>query len=80
VSADELAQIERLVNAEIRANAPAETRVMGFDPGQINYLKAMAEAGLGQGEIDKIELLGTPLEQCIMKYKPNERMAELYKL
>jgi uncharacterized protein (DUF362 family) len=56
------------------------TRVMGFDPGQINYLKAMAEAGLGQGEIDKIELLGTPLEQCIMKYKPNERMAELYKL
>lgn len=56
------------------------TRVMGFDPRQINYLNAMAAAGLGQGEYDKIELLGTPLEQCIMKYRPNERMAELYKL
>lgn len=56
------------------------TRVMGFDPRQVNYLNAMAEGGLGQGEYDKIQLLGTPLEQCITKYKPNERMAELYKL
>jgi uncharacterized protein (DUF362 family) len=56
------------------------TRVMGFDPGMINYLNAMAAAGLGQGEPDKIQLLGTPLDQCVMKYKPNERMAELYKL
>lgn len=56
------------------------TRVMGFDPRMINYLNAMAAAGLGQGDTDKIQLLGTPLEQCIMKYKPNERMAELYKL
>jgi uncharacterized protein (DUF362 family) len=56
------------------------TRVMGFDPRQINYLNAMAEAGLGQGDYGSIHLLGTPLEQCITKYKPNERMAELYKL
>ena len=56
------------------------TRVMGFDPRTINYLNAMAAVGLGQGEYDKIQLLGTPLEQCITKYKPNERMAELYKL
>jgi len=56
------------------------TRVMGFDPRQVNYLNAMAEGGLGQGDDGKIELLGTPLEQCITKYKPNERMAELYKL
>ncbi|MGA3159521.1 MAG: alanine--tRNA ligase, partial [Steroidobacteraceae bacterium] len=31
VSAEELTSIERLVNAEIRANEPAETRVMDFD-------------------------------------------------
>ncbi len=31
VSAEELIAIERLVNAEIRANAPAETRVMGYE-------------------------------------------------
>jgi uncharacterized protein (DUF362 family) len=56
------------------------TRVMGFDPRMINYLNAMAAAGLGQGDPGKIQLLGTPLDQCVMKYKPNERMAELYKL
>lgn len=55
------------------------TRVMGFDPKTINYLAAMSEAGMGQGNIDRIHLLGTPLEQCVMPYKPNERMAELYK-
>jgi len=31
VSAEELRQVERLVNAEIRANAPAETREMPYD-------------------------------------------------
>ncbi len=56
------------------------TRVMGFDPKIVNYLNSMAEAGMGQGDPAKIRLLGTPLEQCITKYRPNERMAELYKL
>lgn len=56
------------------------TRVMGFDPGRINYLNAMSQGGLGQGDIDRIQLVGTPIEQCITPYKPNERMAELYKL
>jgi uncharacterized protein (DUF362 family) len=56
------------------------TRVMGFDPRMVNYLMAMSAAGLGQGDDNKIQLLGTPLDQCITKYKPNERMAELYKL
>ena len=55
------------------------TRVMGFDPKTINYLATMAEAGMGQGDYAKIQLLGTPLDQCICKYKPNEEMAELYK-
>ena len=56
------------------------TRVMGFDPRIVNYLNAMAEAGMGQGDDGKIQLLGTPLDQCVTKYKPNQRMAELYKL
>ena len=31
VTARELTEIERLVNAQVRANAPSETRVMGYD-------------------------------------------------
>jgi uncharacterized protein (DUF362 family) len=56
------------------------TRVMGFDPRIVNYLNAMADAGMGQGDPAKIEVLGAPVEECVTKYKPNERMAELYKL
>jgi uncharacterized protein (DUF362 family) len=56
------------------------TKIMGFDPKRVNYLTAMAEGGMGQGDFGKIRLLGTPIEQCLTKYKPNEKMAELYKL
>jgi uncharacterized protein (DUF362 family) len=56
------------------------TRVMGYDPKIVNYLNAMAEAGMGQGDPAKIEVLGSPVEECVMRYKPNERMAELYKI
>lgn len=55
-------------------------RLMGFDPKRVNYLTAMAEAGMGQGEIEKIQLLGASFEQCFCKYKPNKKMAELYQL
>jgi uncharacterized protein (DUF362 family) len=56
------------------------TKIMGFDPKRVNYLSAMAAAGMGQGDLDQIKLIGTPLEQCLTRYKPNEKMAELYKL
>jgi len=54
------------------------TKIMGFDPSQIMYLSAMAEAGIGQGDLDKIEVLGTPLEQCQYHFKPHEKMVEPY--
>jgi uncharacterized protein (DUF362 family) len=56
------------------------TRIMAFDPKRVNYLTAMAEAGMGQGDLGKIRLVGTPLDACLTKFKPNEKMAELYKL
>ncbi|MGB2865876.1 MAG: DUF362 domain-containing protein [Sedimentisphaerales bacterium] len=56
------------------------TKLMGFDPGKIMYLASMAEAGMGQGDLDKIEVLGTPAEQCQYHFKPNERLIEPYGL
>lgn len=55
------------------------TRIMGFDPQKILYLRALREGGLGQGDQEKITLLGTPLDQCLYKFKPNKRLAEFYK-
>jgi uncharacterized protein (DUF362 family) len=54
------------------------TRLMGFDPEQITYLSAMAEAGMGQGDPDKVEVLGTPAEQCQYKFKPHRKLIEAY--
>ena len=56
------------------------TKIMGFDPNRVLYLSAMTEAGMGQGEIEKINVLGTPLDQCLYHFKPHEEMAKLYKL
>jgi uncharacterized protein (DUF362 family) len=56
------------------------TKIMGFDPTQIMYMTAMAEAGMGQGDLTKIEVLGTPVEQCQFHFKPNKRMVEPYGL
>jgi len=56
------------------------TKIMGFDPEKIMYLTAMAEAGMGQGNLDKIKVLGTPLNQCRYHFKPHNRMVEPYNL
>ncbi|MCK4466605.1 MAG: DUF362 domain-containing protein, partial [Bacteroidales bacterium] len=50
------------------------TKIMGFDPKRVLYLSAMMEAGYGQGEIERINVLGTPLNQCLYNFKPHEEM------
>lgn len=55
-------------------------KIMGFDPGQILYLNAMAEAGMGQSDLAQMNLIGASLEQCQCHYKPAARMAEAYEL
>lgn len=56
------------------------TTVMGFDAQKILYLSAMTKAGMGQGDMAKIRVLGTPLDQCRYKFKPHKHVAEVYKL
>lgn len=56
------------------------TKLMGFDPTQIMYLASMAEAGMGQGDLGKIEVLGTPAEQCQFHFKPHRKLIEPYGL
>ena len=56
------------------------TKIMGFDPKRVLYLASMNEAGMGQGDLDKIRVVGTPLDQCLYKFKAHEKMTELYGL
>jgi uncharacterized protein (DUF362 family) len=56
------------------------TKIMGFDPQRILYLAAMTKAGMGQGAMEKIKVIGTPVEQCLYKFKTSKKIAEVYKL
>jgi uncharacterized protein (DUF362 family) len=56
------------------------TTIMGFDPARILYLKAMADAGLGQGDLAKVQIVGAPLDDCRFKFKIHKEMADIYGL
>jgi uncharacterized protein (DUF362 family) len=44
-------------------------RLMGFDSKKILYLSAMTEAGMGQGNLDKIRVLGNRIDECSYRFK-----------
>ena len=69
-----------LAGVDALATDTLATHVMGFDPGKVNYLTTMAEAGMGQGDLSKIRTLGTPLAECLYHFKVDEKTAEIYGL
>jgi len=44
-------------------------RLMGYDSKKIMYLSAMTDAGMGQGNLDKIKVLGDRVEDCSYRFK-----------
>lgn len=54
--------------------------VMGFDPNIIPYLKFLNQGGFGQGNINEIKVIGTPVDQCKMKFKPSDQSARVFNL
>lgn len=56
------------------------TKIMGFDPTQILYLSSMNEAGMGQGDLDKINVIGANLNKCLFRFKPHSLLVEPYGL
>jgi len=69
-----------LVSLDPLAMDTLATKLMGFDPTKIMYLASMAEAGMGQGDLEKIEVLGTPAEQCQHHFKAHRKLIEPYGL
>jgi len=54
--------------------------VMGFDPEMIPYLNFLNQGGFGQGNINEIKVIGTPVSQCKMKFKPSDQSAKVFNL
>jgi len=45
--------------------------LMGFDPKDIGHLYFCGQMGLGEGDLRKIEILGEPLDEHRLKFKPH---------
>jgi uncharacterized protein (DUF362 family) len=56
------------------------TKIMGFDPTEILYFSSMHKAGMGQGDLDKINIIGTGLQDVQYQFKPHTAMVEPYGL
>jgi len=44
-------------------------RLMGYNAKKILYLSSMADAGMGQGDLDKITVLGNKIDECSYRFK-----------
>lgn len=56
------------------------TKIMGFNPNDVLYLQSMYEAGMGQGDFEKINVIGAKVNDCLFKFKPNSMLVEPYGL
>jgi uncharacterized protein (DUF362 family) len=45
--------------------------LMGFDPQSIGYLYFCSQDELGEGDINKIKIIGTPLDECMHVFRPH---------
>jgi uncharacterized protein (DUF362 family) len=46
--------------------------LMGFDPQSIGYLYFCSQDGLGEGDINNLNIVGTPLEECRHAFRPHQ--------
>lgn len=53
--------------------------LMGFDFAQVGYIWFAAQAGIGEGDLSKIEILGEKVTDHIRKYRPHDRIQFQYK-
>jgi len=44
-------------------------RLMGYNAKKILYLNSMTEAGMGQGDLEKITVLGNRIDECSYRFK-----------
>ncbi len=53
--------------------------LMGFDLAKVGYIWFAAQAGIGQGDLGKIDILGEEVQDHIRKYRPHDRVENQYK-
>ncbi len=52
--------------------------IMGVDFHRVGYLHYCAEQGLGEGDLNRIEVLGDPVSDCVRPFKLHRAVSEQY--
>jgi uncharacterized protein (DUF362 family) len=50
--------------------------LMGIDYAKVGYLNYCAQAGLGEGDLQKIEIVGAPIAEHVRRYKLADNIDE----
>jgi len=53
--------------------------LMGFDYRKIGHMVFAAQAGMGQMELEHIEILGPPISEAARSYQPHDNIEQQYK-
>jgi len=53
--------------------------LMGFDFNKVAYLRFCGEAGIGQADLGKMEILGERMKDHVRTYRPADNIAEQYR-
>ncbi|GMU23896.1 MAG: hypothetical protein AMXMBFR13_39740 [Phycisphaerae bacterium] len=54
-------------------------QLMGFDFAKVGYLTFCAKAGMGEADLNRIEVLGPNPADLVRAYKPHENIAQQYR-
>jgi uncharacterized protein (DUF362 family) len=46
-------------------------KIMGFDPLDVGYLHYLDEQGIGVADLDRVKVVGAPIEDLSMRFKPH---------
>ena len=63
-----------LVSPDWLAADRVAVQLMGIDFGKIGYLNYCAQAGMGQADLERIEILGEPLARHLRQYKLHDNI------
>ena len=58
-----------VVSADYVAADAVGAALMGIEPGTIGYLTYLADAGIGEADPNKMEILGEPVAKLAKKYQ-----------
>ena len=61
-----------VASADVFAADAVMAKAMGFEPLQLGLMHYANEMGYGTADLDKIDVLGTPVESVITTFKPHE--------